>query len=218
METDLFVLAERNSIANQFLFELRDTDLQKDRMRFRKNLERLGELLAYEVSRRLTYESKIVKTPLGELSMPVLKENPLLITILRAGVPFHQGFLNIFDGADCGFIGAYRNEMSGGMITVNVDYLSVPEVTGKQVVLIDPMLATGQSVLDAQKLLVSKGMPAHLFIASVVAAPEGMRLLRESLTLPFSLWTCAVDEKLNSSFYIVPGLGDAGDLSYGAKR
>ncbi len=217
MDDNLFVLGEHNSIANLFLSELRDTALQKDRMRFRKNIERLGELLAYEISKKLPFESKIVKTPLGELPMQVLKEYPLLITILRAGIPFHQGFLNIFDRSDCGFIGAYRNE-DGNTITVNVDYLSVPTVHGKQVVLIDPMLATGRSILDAHKLLLSKGTPSHVFIVSVVAAPEGIRLLKENLTLPFSLWTCAVDEKLNSSFYIVPGLGDAGDLSYGIKH
>jgi uracil phosphoribosyltransferase len=218
METNLFVLGERNSIANQFLFELRHTEVQKDRMRFRKNLERLGELLAYEVSRKLAYTSRTVRTPLGELSMKVLEEEPLLITVLRAGIPFHQGFLNVFDRADCGFIGAYRNEKEEGMITVNVDYLSVPDVTAKPVVIIDPMLATGQSVLGAYKLLISKGKPSHIFVASVVAAPEGIDLLRRSLALPFSLWTCALDEKLNSSFYIIPGLGDAGDLSYGVKR
>lgn len=214
METNLFILGERDSIANQFLFELRDTTIQKDRMRFRRNLERLGELLAYEVSRKLVYESKRVRTPLGELSMHLPREHPLLITILRAGLPFHHGFLNVFDRADCGFIGAYRNEHENA-VTVNIDYMSVPEVEGKQVILIDPMLATGRSVLDAQKLILSRGTPVHVFIVSVVAAPEGIQMLRENLTLPFSLWTCAVDEKLNAAFYIVPGLGDAGDLSYG---
>lgn len=216
MGDNVFVLGERNSIANNFLCELRDESLQKDRMRFRKNLERLGELLAYEVSKELAYQPKVIRTQFGELSLPVLREDPLLITILRAGIPFHQGFLNIFDRADCGFIGAYRNE-GDERVTISVDYFSVPDVDGKQVVLVDPMLATGRSVLDAQKLLSSKGTPAHVYIVSVIAAPEGIRLLKENLVLPFSLWTCAVDEKLNSSFYIVPGLGDAGDLSYGTR-
>lgn len=217
MGDNLFVLGERNSIANVFLSELRDAVLQKDRMRFRKNMERLGELLAYEVSKQLSFESRIVRTPLGEIAIQVLKEYPLLITILRAGIPFYQGFLNIFDRSDSGFIGAYRNE-SGGAVTVNVDYLSVPPVQGRAIVLVDPMLATGRSILDAQSMLLSKGTPSHLFVVSVVAAPEGIRLLRENLTLPFSLWTCAVDERLDSSFYIVPGLGDAGDLSFGIKH
>jgi uracil phosphoribosyltransferase len=217
MDNNLFVLSEHHSIANQFLSELRDAALQKDRMRFRKNMERLGEILGYEVSKKLSYESKKVKTPLGESSLHVLKEYPVLITILRAGIPFHQGFLNIFDYADCGFIGAYRNEGSAE-ITVNIDYVAVPPVHERSVVLIDPMLATGRSVLDAQKLLLKKGTPSHVYIVSVVAAPEGLRLLKENLSLPYSLWTCAIDEKLNSSFYIVPGLGDAGDLSYGIKE
>lgn len=217
MENNLFVLNENHSIANQFLSELRDASLQKDRMRFRKNMERLGQILGYEISKRLHYELIKVKTPLGESSIAVLKEYPLLITILRAGIPFLQGFLNVFDQSDCGFAGAYRNE-SAEKITVNLEYFSVPSIHNKTIVLIDPMLATGHSVLDAVKALLIKGTPAHIFIVSVVAAPEGLQLLKDNLTLPYSLWTCAVDEKLNTSFYIVPGLGDAGDLSYGIKN
>jgi uracil phosphoribosyltransferase len=216
MDNNLFVLTDRDSIGNQFLSELRDASLQKDRMRFRRNMERLGEILGYEISKKLPYRSSKVKTPLGESVIQVLKENPVLIGILRAAIPFQQGLLNIFDHADCGFIGAYRNE-SVKEITVNIDYKSLPPVDGKAVLLIDPMLATGRSILDAQKVLLSKGTPAHIYIVSVVAAPEGLQLLRENLTSPYSLWTCAIDQKLNSSFYIVPGLGDAGDLSYGNK-
>ena len=217
MNNNLFVLSEQSSIANHFLSELRDAALQKDRMRFRRNMERLGEILAYEVSKQLSYVPQIVRTPLGKTSISLLKEYPVLITILRAGIPLHQGFLNVFDQSDSGFIGAYRNEGKTA-ITVNIDYMSVPPLEGKCVVLIDPMLATGRSILDAQKLLQTKGTPSHVYIVSVVAAPEGLRLLKENLTLPYSLWTCAVDEQLNSSFYIVPGLGDAGDLSYGIKN
>lgn len=217
MDNNVFVLSEHHSIANQFLSELRDASLQKDRMRFRRNMERLGEILGYEVSKKLSYQPKKVNTPLGESSLHLLKEYPVLITILRAGIPFHQGFLNVFDHADCGFIGAYRDEGSK-QVTVNIDYISVPAVHERSVVLIDPMLATGRSVLDAQKLLLKKGTPSHVYIVSVVAAPEGLRLLKENLSLPYSLWTCAIDEKLNPSFYIVPGLGDAGDLSYGIKK
>jgi len=217
MDNNVFVLSEQSSIANHFLSELRDVTLQNDRMRFRRNMERLGEILAYEISKRLSYQPHTVKTPLGQTSIPVLKEHPVLITILRAGIPLHQGFLNVFDQSDSGFIGAYRNEGQSA-ITVNVDYVSVPPLEGRSVVLIDPMLATGRSVLDAQKLLLRKGTPSHTYIVSVVAAPDGLRLLKENLSLPYSLWTCAIDEKLNSSFYIVPGLGDAGDLSYGIKK
>lgn len=217
MDNKVFVLTRHQSIANHFLSQLRDAALQKDRMRFRRNMERLGEILGYEISKKLPYQPQKVTTPLGQASIPLLVENPVLITILRAGLPFHQGFLNVFDQADSGFIGAYRNEETRA-ITINIDYVSLPSVHGRQVVLIDPMLATGRSLLDAQKLLFERGTPAHVFIVSVVAAPEGLQMLTENLAVPFSLWTCAIDEKLNSASYIVPGLGDAGDLSFGVKK
>lgn len=216
MENNLFILSEQRSVANQYLFELRDATRQKDRMRFRWNLERLGEIMAYEISKRLSYQSKKVKTPLAEMAVDVLEEEPLLITILRAGLPFHQGFLRVFDHADSGFIGAWRNEDVHDL-SVNVDYVSAPSLEGRAVILIDPMLATGQSVLKAVKQLLTKGTPSHLFIVSVVSAPEGLQLLQENIPVPYSLWTCALDENLNSSYYIVPGLGDAGDLCYGMK-
>ena len=215
MGDNLFVLSERQSIANQFLYELRDKKVQRDRMRFRRNMERLGEILAYEISKELVYRTTSVETPLGQGSMPLLTEQPVLITILRAGVPFHHGFLNFFDSADSGFIGAFRNE--GEAITVTVDYASLPAVDGKNVILIDPMLATGRSIVDAHKLLMRRGTPSHVYIVSVVAAPEGIGFIRNNLSTPYSLWTCAVDVKLNASYYIVPGLGDAGDLSFGLK-
>lgn len=217
MDRKLFVLAEQRSIANQFLVELRDAAVQRDRMRFRRNLERVGEVLAMEISRTLEYEPVTVRTPLGETAIDRLKEYPVLITILRAGIPLHQGFQNIFDHSDSGFIGAYRNE-GGQSITVNVDYVAIPPIDGRVVILIDPMLATGKSIVDAQTVLFKRGTPSHLHIASVVSAPEGLRHLKSELKIPYSLWTGAVDEKLNSSFYIVPGLGDAGDLSFGIKQ
>ena len=217
MDNNLFILSERRSVGNHFISELRDAGGQGDRMRFRRNLERLGEILAYEISKMLPYESKEVVTPLGTSTIELLEEQPVLITILRAGIPFHHGFLNVFDHADSGFIGAWRTEDVNDL-HVNIDYVSLPSVQGKAVILIDPMLATGQSTLNAQKQVLAKGTPSHLFIVSVVAAPEGIKLLKENITLPYSLWTCALDEKLNSSFYIVPGLGDAGDLCYGVKE
>jgi uracil phosphoribosyltransferase len=217
MKNTLFVLSEQHSIANHFLVELRDAAIQRDRMRFRRNMERIGEILAYEVSRSFSYNEQSVQTPLGNLSVPMIIAYPVLITILRAGLPLHQGFLNVFDQADSGFIGAYRKE-GAKEITINIDYVSIPDIDGRPVILVDPMLATGRSVLDAQKLLLTKGTPSHLYIVSVVASPEGLKLLKENLELPYSIWTGAVDEKLNSSFYIVPGLGDAGDLSYGIRK
>lgn len=217
MANNLFVLGETRSIANQFLSELRDVQGQKDRMRFRRNMERLGEILAYELSKTLLFQRRKVQTPLGDAFIDLFREYPVIITILRAGIPFQQGFLNVFDRSDCGFIGAYRLE-DGEDVSVKIDYLSAPPIDGRPVILVDPMLATGRSVLDASKVLLSKGNPSHLYVVSVVAAPEGIKLLEENLTSPHSIWTCAVDEKLNSSFYIVPGLGDAGDLSYGFKE
>lgn len=216
MDNKLFVLGAQRSVANHFLAQLRDAAGQKDRMRFRRNMERLGEILAYEISRTLPYRPATVRTPLGQSALELPAEEPVLITILRAGIAFHQGFLNVFDQADSGFIGAYRNE-GESRITVNIDYVAIPPIDGRIVILIDPMLATGRSVVDAQTLLLGRGTPAHLHVASVVAAPEGLNLLNENLRVPHSLWTCAVDEKLDASFYIVPGLGDAGDLSYGTK-
>ena len=216
MDDNVFVLSDQASVANHFLSELRDKTIQKDRMRFRQNMERLGEIMAYEISKKMSFESRRVETPLGRSSLQLLNEPPVLITILRAGVPFHQGFLNMFDHADCGFIGAYREEGKND-VAVTMEYMSIPSIDERAVILIDPMLATGRSVVDAHRRLLNNGTPAHLYIVSVVAAPEGIRLLKDNIAAPYSLWTCAVDEKLNSSFYIVPGLGDAGDLSYGAK-
>lgn len=217
MGINLFVLGESDNIGNQFLFELRDAVIQRDRMRFRRNLERLGEILAYELSKKLAYRTQTLKTSLGKLSMNVLTEQPVLVTILRAGIPFHQGFLNFFDRADSGFIGAYRNE-EGKVLTVNLDYIALPSLTNRPVILIDPMLATGRSIVDSIDLLLSKGKPSHLYIVSVVAAPEGLQHVKENVNVPYSLWTCAVDDKLDSSYYIVPGLGDAGDLSFGLRE
>jgi uracil phosphoribosyltransferase len=212
----MFVLNSSNSIANQFLLELRDAALQKDRLRFRKNLERLGEILAYEISKSLKFKNVFAKTPLGELPVSVLEEQPVLITILRAGLPFFQGVLNFFDHADSGFIGAFRKEDKDNL-TIKLEYVATTSLEGKTVILIDPMLATGRSIIDSINAIVRNGMPKHVHIVSLVAAPEGIDHIKQNLKLPYSLWTCAVDQKLNPQFYIVPGLGDAGDLSFGDK-
>lgn len=212
----LFILAKNNSIANNFLLELRDEKIQKDPMRFRRNVERIGQIMAYELSQRLEYRTEEVKTPLGKLDIRVLSSQPVLVTVMRAGLPYFQGFLDYFDHADCGFIGAYRQE-NEQHLTIKLEYLATPNIEGRILILIDPMLATGRSVVDSINAIIRNGKPAHIHIVSLVAAPEGIAFLEKNVTIPFSLWTCAIDEKLDKNFYIVPGLGDAGDLSYGVK-
>lgn len=210
------VLNQQHSIANQYLLELRDQSIQQDRERFRRNIEKLGELMAYEISKKLSYQPKSVQTPLGVSEIQILKEDPVLITVLRAGLPYFNGFQNYFGKSDCGFIGAYRKESSADL-TIKLDYLATPSLEGRTVILIDPMLATGQSVIKSVNELVRHGKPTQLCVAALVSAPEGVRYLEKHLQIPFSIWTWALDEKLNEQFYIVPGLGDAGDLSYGEK-
>ena len=211
----LFNLSEHNSIANQFLKEVRSFEIQKDRMRFRRNMERLGEIMAYEVSKKLSYTVEEVNTILGTTTVSV-PETPVLITILRAGIPFFQGVLNFFDQATCGFVGAFRREHKQE-VTIMSDYISLPQIKNKTVILIDPMLATGRSIAHTVNNLMKAGSPSHIHILSMIAAPEGLAYLADTLKISYSLWTCAVDEKLDTQFYIVPGLGDAGDLSFGDK-
>lgn len=210
------VLSDQNSIANDFLRELRDTNIQTDRLRFRTNLTRLGSIMAYEISRALPYHTTRVTSPLGSVDTAVLREQPVVLTILRAGLPYFEGFHQLFDRSDCGFIGAYRKE-GGKEVTIKLDYLATPSLKGRTVILTDPMLATGRSTMDAVKAMLHNGEPSHLHIASVIAAPEGIAHLQQQLTVPHTLWTFAIDEKLDEKYYIVPGLGDAGDLSFGEK-
>jgi len=213
---DVFVLNGQNSIANQFLAELRDVEKQGDRLRFRNNMVRLGEIMAYEISKRMAYESNEVQTPLAKTSIGLVKNQPVLITVLRAGLPYFQGFLNYFDQADCGFIGAYRKE-GKEELTVQLDYLATPALSNREVILIDPMLATGNSIVRSVTALLKHGAPSHIYLAALVASPEGVQNLITQLQVPCSLFTVSMDEKLNKEFYIVPGLGDAGDLSFGEK-
>jgi uracil phosphoribosyltransferase len=210
------VLNRQDSVANQYLLELRDKAIQQNRSRFRKNIERLGELMAYEISKKFQYTSQHVHTPLGVSLVKTPTDNPVLITVLRAGLPYFLGFQNIFGEADCGFIGAYRKE-SEANLTITLDYLATPTLDGRTVILIDPMLATGQSVIKAVNALMKHGKPKHVHVAALVAAPEGVALLDKQLNIPYDVWTWALDEKLNALHYIVPGLGDAGDLSFGEK-
>lgn len=216
----MFILDKSNTIANQFLYELRDKTIQIDRFRFRKNLERLGEIMAYEISKSLHYSIETIETPLGNTDIPLLRNQPVLISVMRAAIPFYQGFLNYFDIADSGFIGAYRIEKSHGSIEVEIDYLyqAAPNLEGKEVIIIDTMLATGKSFIKTiENLLLTHGNPAKVHIASVIAAPEGIEYVENNINIPYTLWICSVDEKLSDKSYIIPGLGDAGDLCFGHK-
>lgn len=209
-------LSDTNSIANRYLFEMRDKALQTDRSRFRNNMKRLGSIMAFEISKTIGYRKETAKTPLGNSEIFVPKEYPILVTILRAGIPFYSGFQDIFDQSDAGFIGAYRQE-SGRDLTIKLEYSATPQIAGKTVIVIDPMLATGKSAIDAVNALCRHGLPSHLHLACMLAAPEGLKYASERLSMPNTIWTFAVDEKLDERFYIVPGLGDAGDLSFGNK-
>jgi uracil phosphoribosyltransferase len=213
----MFILTETNSIASHFIAEMRDVNTQKDAMRFRKNMERLGEILAYEVSKTLTYQNSIVQSPLAQATTNLLKEQPVLVAILRASLPFHQGFLNVFDRAENAFIGAYRGKhRPDETFDIQMDYLASPNLSNKTIILIDPMLATGKSLVKSYEALLTYGKPARTIISSAIAAPEGIQFLQESIP-DANFFIGAVDEKLNHKFYIVPGLGDAGDLAYGEK-
>jgi len=211
-----FNLSEHDSVASQFIAELRDKTLQQDRLKFRKNIERLGQIMAYEISRKLPYRKKSVETPLGIASASELETDPILITVMRAGLPYFQGFLDFFDRSDCGFIGAYRKE-GGKEVVIELEYLATPSINNRHIILIDPMLASGKSFVRSVNALLKSGTPSHVHIASLVAAPEGIKYITENLRIAHSIWTCALDEKLNDKFYIVPGLGDAGDLCFGQK-
>ena len=213
----MFILADQHSVANHFLSELRDVKIQGDRLKFRTNLKRLGMLLAYEISKSLTYRQKTIETPLAKTNTSVIKDEIVLITIMRAALPFYEGFRDVFDTADSGFIGAWRKEETGNKIDVNLDYMAAPDLNGKTVMVIDPMLATGKSAVKCIHQLLENGQPDQLHMASVIAAPEGVDYINQNIGFPFQLWTCALDERLNDQSYIVPGLGDAGDLSFGAK-
>lgn len=215
----VFNLSDQNSIALQFLFELRDMQIQKDRERFRRNVERIGQILAYEISKTLSYKDQSISTPVSDVSVQIPVAHPVLLTILRAGLPFLQGFLNVFNHSDCGFIGASRME-DIQTIKINVDYSAIPPINKKTVILCDPMLATGSSMVDTLSLVCAKQKPDVLHVACLIAAPEGLEAISafsSKVSFPVNTWVGAVDDRLNEQFFIVPGLGDAGDLSFGQK-
>ncbi len=215
----MFILNEKVSIANHYLAELRSIELQQDRAKFRRNLERLGFLLAYELSKARAYSPSAVQTPLGESSIPLMDNQPVLVTILRAGLPFYQGFLDAFDQADSAFIGAFRGVASpeDHSFQIEMGYCASPELQGRELILIDPMLATGKSLIKAYKTLVDQyGKPSHTHVVAAVGSQAGADYLMKEID-NVSLWMAALDPDLNDKSYIVPGLGDAGDLAYGPK-
>jgi uracil phosphoribosyltransferase len=212
-------LAEQQTILNNFVEELRCVDIQKDPMRFRRNLERIGEVMAFEISKKLHYKYKETTTPLGISNATIMSEELVIATILRAGLPMHHGFLNIFDKAENAFVSAYRKYSDKEHFEIHVEYISAPDISGKTLILIDPMLATGSSFELAFEALLSKGQPARVFMACAIASREGVaKLSKNPLLENIELWCAAIDPELNSKSYIVPGLGDAGDLAFGIKE
>lgn len=210
---------EQNSLASQYMSEMRDVNIQHDPMRFRHNLERMGEIMAYEISKMINYKSVEVTTPLGVAKCNVPDENIVLATIFRAGIPFHQGFLNFYDRAENAFVSAYRKYKEKENFDVCIEYLASPRLEGKTLILCDPMLATGASMELSYRALLTKGMPAHIHVASIIASRVAIDYIRR--TFPedrTTLWAGGIDDEINAHSYIVPGLGDAGDLAYGVKE
>lgn len=206
------------SIINQFIAEIRDKDIQTDSMRFRRNLERIGEIFAYEISKKLEYTKQEVITPLGTADVPLLTDDIVLSAVLRASLPMHQGMLNLFDKAENAFISAFRKYSKDGSFDIQLQYLSAPSVEDKTLIIADPMIATGSSIVVAYNALKEKGRPKHTHIVGIIVSNESIEYLQKHLPVDdFTLWVGAIDDELTVKAYIVPGLGDAGDLAYGMK-
>lgn len=211
-------LGQSNSVFNQFILELRDAHIQTDRMRFRNNLIRLGEIFAYEISKQLEYETKEVTTILGVAQVPFLKSYPVLATILRAGLPLHQGLLNFFDKSDNAFISCYREHRKDDQFAIKLEYVSSPDLEGRVLIISDPMLATAHSMIATYKELKKLSQPSHVHIVSILASAQGIEMLKKALPKKdVTIWVGAIDDELTAHGYIVPGLGDAGDLAFGSK-
>ena len=213
------ILNSENTILNKFLAQMRDKEIQRDSMRFRRNMERVGEIMAYEISKTLSYRTRMVETPRGVAAVEEIDDKIVVATILRAGLPFHQGFLNYFDDAESGFVSAYRKMRPDGSFIVNVEYVSTSSLVGKTLILVDPMLTTGTSLTLVYDALIRRaGEPEHTHFAAVFASEEGVDYVKRHINpSKYTLWCAAVDEELTSRSYIVPGIGDAGDLAYGEK-
>ena len=212
------IFDEKNSVLNKYIAQIRDKEIQKDSMRFRRNIERIGELAAYEISKTLDYKKTEVVTPLGMSDVYVPSNEIVIASIMRAGLPLHNGFLNIFDDAENAFISAYRKYHDDNSFEIRSEYISSPSLEGKTLILVDPMLATGASLLVAYKALLKKGKPKHTHVFSIVASREGVEHVEMNFpNKKYNLWIASVDDELTAHSYIVPGLGDAGDLAYGGK-
>lgn len=211
------VLDQKNSILNKFIAEIRDEEIQKDSMRFRRNIERIGEILGYELSHSLEFEKTTVTTPLGTKIVNLPKKDIVLCSILRAGLPLHNGLLNYFDEAENGFISAYRKHINETEFEIVVEYFASPNLDGKILILADPMLATGRSIASVYEGLKKHGTPKEIHLACVIGSKEGIEYVKKHFPENTKLWIGTVDDKLNDKGYIVPGLGDAGDLSFGYK-
>lgn len=211
------ILDAKKSILNKFISEIRNINIQKDSLRFRRNIERIGEILAYEISQSLAYEKNTVSTPLGTKIMETHKKDIVLCSILRAGLPLHTGLLNYFDDAENAFISAYRKHLNETDFKIKVEYFASPSLEGKTLILADPMLATGQSLVSVFEGLKQHGTPKEIHVACVIGSNEGIEYIKKNLPKDTKLWIATVDDKLNKHGYIVPGLGDAGDLAFGKK-
>ena len=208
---------EQKSILTNFLAEIRDEEIQKDRMRFRQNLRRMAEIMAYEISKSLKYKKEIVRTPLGEAEVNILQSDIVLATILRAGLPMHDGLLNYFDKADSAFISAYRKHTTGDEFDIHVQYAAAPSIEDKTLIISDPMLATGKSMVCVYKELLKNGIPKETHIVSAVATQQAIDYLKNKIPSKLKIWVGAIDDELTVKSYIVPGIGDAGDLAFGDK-
>lgn len=218
IEMKIVDLSQQNTILNKFVSEIRDIQIQKDRLRFRRNIERIGEIMAYEISKELQYTPLTVTTPLGEATQNIPADPIVLGTILRAGLPLHTGFQNYFDHAENSFVSAYRKYIDEKNFDIHIEYLASPRLEGKTLLLVDPMLATGSSALLSYQALCTKGTPAKLFLASVIASKQAIDFIKEHFPENTAVYCAAIDPTLNDHSYIVPGLGDAGDLCFGEKE
>ena len=212
-------LGKKDTVFSHFISEIRDVNIQNDSMRFRRNIERIGEVFAYEISKVMEFQYQDITTPLGIARQKLMIEKPVLATILRAGLPLHQGMLNYFDGSDSTFISAYRKTKKGGNFEINIEYMSSSDLNNKTVILCDPMIASGASMIMAVEAILSKGSPKHIHVVGVIASSQGIQYLQKNMPLNnCTLWIGAEDAEMTSKSYIVPGLGDAGDLAFGEKK